>query len=311
MLVLGIVIVCGATGFVVFKNLEKNNILSNSVKKIDTAQNKEEQDKKEEEDTTQKEESTPSKEEVKPNKEELLSEYEETVHPDEYDSKTYKLDTAHIKVLEETANAKETIKRYTITLNGVAKELAVVYKAQGNKILFQMMLNNKLVHDEVYYEESEAIEDISMYLKNSAFKPEDMTIFKGKDGKEYVLLEREKYDYTGTLVNAYILNDNFEKLSVQLGEKEVNEFIVSDASGKLLNLEQYSTSIGFKTRKEKEEEPGVRYLTIANGKIKYFDIISECNRGSATLYEISIDNNKMIAKKVDDFEIFVVTESSC
>lgn len=316
-LVLGIVVIliCGITSFSMLKNWGNDKKFDDEYKDIEVVTD--DKDDNNEESTSQVEEKEGTSEESKPNVRELLEGYSKTVYADKILEEDYKLDTEHVIVGEETTSDTEVVKKYNVIVNGVTKDLVVTYSKDGNKILFKMTLNGEVVHEETLLESEEDLE-LATYMeeaKNEIFKPEHLTFFKGNDGKEYVVFERHS-DGFRYHINGYILNSDFHKMRVNLDGVEVICFKVLNGDGKALNMDAYSEEIGYKTKRKIFSYDMNRYLTIVNGKVRYFDVkvTENCqigNRGRAVSYELSFDNNALIAKKLSEHEIFWASEQMC
>lgn len=148
-------------------------------------------------------------------------------------------------------------------------------------------------------------------------KPESFTFFKGQDGKDYLLLENSGFYENGSSYYYFILNDNFEKLSLSLNNKLMTSFVFYNDLGTLINLNPYSKVIGYHSKKNINDNTNIYVNSgLINGKFRFFNILSDssvfCNKKRVVQeYEFVINDNEISVQKLDEFAVFYDTVQTC
>lgn len=322
----GLVVLVGIGAGLVFlgsgkKNYENLNNVENKIQ--NDASNTEEENNSNHEDDKKNDVDQQDKEDKKDQQENeginknvpSLDGYLKTIQYDPFTERDYKIDAKHIVVGEVTKSNQGVTQKYKITMNGVTKDLVAKYEVKDDDIKYTLLLNNKVVEEETYFYKTifeivDAIENDVFY-----FKPEYLTFIKGQDDKEYVLLEKvSNNNGSGYHVEEFILNDNFEKLSVTLNGKKQDVFVVYDEEYNFVNMDQYSVQFGYKSEKlAKDDKHYNRNFIVKDGKVRYWYVdIEECTKNyTATEYEFTITDNAIHSNQLKKQDIFWNTEGNC
>lgn len=310
-----VLIVIGISSFFIVKsmkdskNVETNYNEKNSGTKTEETDNQD--SNKEEKEDSEPEEDKNNNKKVS----ELLKGYSPALNKDPILEEDYIDGRTRMTKIENIENDSQFIQKYQITMNDKTKILEVRYTLNNHKINYLMILDNKIVDEnnvELIDDYTTMGEVISNYSDSGCFfEPEQLKIFIGADAKEYAILRTLEFPRHHIRNHeVYIMNDNFEKLSVHLNSGEKNVFTFSDNEGRSINMMEYSSIIGYKIKGKSEEYGGIN-LALMKDKIKYFDITQECNIGIAEEYEFIIKDNLISPQKIGEYEIHWDSASVC